>query len=58
MIKRELNNSSKNSEKFEHVIILKVKLIIIRLVDIYTYDVFELAIKTVMNHLQKMLPKI
>ena len=58
VIKRELNNSLKMIERIEHVIFLKVKLIIIRLVDIYMYDVFDLVIKKLMNYLRRMLLKI
>ena len=58
MIQQEYSNSSKRSEKIEHVIILKVELNIIILVNIYMYVFFYLVIETLMNYLQRMLLKI
>ena len=58
-LKRELSNSSKTREKFEHVTILKAEHIIIRLIDIYIYiyDI-DLMIETLINYLQRMLFKL
>ena len=58
VIKRELNNSSKKSEKIEHVIFLKSGTYYYK-IEYYLYEWdFNLIIGTLRNYLQQLLLKL